>query len=191
MAYATVAQLRDYLNADQATSANIPEQKLQSVLDRASSLLDTLLGFSFSGYDDEATERIVARGSLYDPATSFFVIPAHEAGSVTSVKPRNESVEITDFTETDTGALFREGKWERPYYDVTAKWGHGEPPPVVEQLCLELAVHMYQTKGKAAGSEIYDVGANFPMLVKKGAISDTQAAAIRALQATYMRESKL
>lgn len=166
-AYATVTELREYL--DQLGASNTTDVVLQRILDRATSIIDTYLGYTFSDYPAVATVKYVP-----GLGTSFLALPPHLAGSITSVTPENATaLPNTLYQEQEDGSLYFLSSYAftlRSYwiaspnyygiygwgffrYAVTAIWGYGPPPPAVVEVCIELAMNMWRGKDKGFWSE--------------------------------------
>ena len=145
MAYATEAELRQYL--DQVGEEDTA--LLEAILERATSIVDGALGFSFAEYG-EASERTVWGGY-----SSYLVLPPHQAGSVTAVVLDGTTIDAEEY-QVQTGALYLLSgwRWGRYRYVVTAVWGYGPPPASIVQLTLELAVNIWRSKDKGLFTEV-------------------------------------
>lgn len=76
MAYATVDQLRRYIQ--QAPDGSDEDVRLAEILDRASAIVDLVVGYTF----DTAT---VGTRVVYGDGTSYLPLPPFETGTVTTV----------------------------------------------------------------------------------------------------------
>jgi hypothetical protein len=157
MSYATLDQLREYLPTAPKTTET--DALLQRVLQRATSIIDLYLGFSFAGYAEEA-RRV---GAGYGP---FLSLPPHEPESVTEVAPARDPetpVDPSEWDELSDGTLWRSATgynpnpWGSDRYIVTAAWGYGDPPEAVTEVCLELAVNIYRSRDAGRFSDVVGV----------------------------------
>lgn len=137
--YAQPALLRQYLT--QADPTATVSGDLSGILERATAIAETVLGFAYAG-TDESEKRVIGGGSPY------LLLPPHEAGSVTEIDPEPDSGEWEEsgarllLLDSDGGYL----NWTRRGYMVTANWGCGSPPLDVVEVVLELAVQIHQGK---------------------------------------------
>ena len=166
MSYATIAQLRAYL--EQTKISVDKDAVLQDVLDRANAIITDYLGFSFGEWPSEdpfalddwptgesaavTDEDVLCRYGGY-----WLTIPAHMGGSVsavTSLSSRGASSETetteSDWLEESDGRLYRYSGWSPGWYRVTATWGYGPAPASVIEVELEVATNIW--KSKDAGS---------------------------------------
>jgi hypothetical protein len=186
MAYATLAQLKAYLN--QITDDS-QDALLEDVLDRATAIIDTVVGYSFA--PAASGERVV-----YGNGTDYLIPPQFVAGTVESVAT------ITGYTVPDyieqagalvvtreslTGAAYHSQSLSGAPYGLTGGWLAGVPytvtadfgvaatvPLDIQECCLQLAVRIWRAKD-AGFSDVVgvegsgDVGYNgaLPALVKK------------------------
>lgn len=167
MAYATVADIRKYL--DQVQNSTAKDDLLTDILERATSVIDGALGFSFAGYTAGQRRVRSENGPL-------LLLPPHELGSVTEVADLSSNVvDAASYEETEGGnlellltdTLFssvtfhwhwstqapRQPVWSYGVYLVTANWGYGPAPESIVQLCLELAVNIWRSKDKGLFTE--------------------------------------
>jgi len=151
MAYATVAILKQYL--PQLTGSE-HDALLTSILNRATRLVDDVLGFSFAAYGASATERDVWSGNGGD----YLLLPAYKAASLASVylvtdrggDSEADTTEVDDYTEDERWRLWRAAKWpRRTWYRCTAIWGPGPVPDSIVEVTLEIAVNIW--RGQDAG----------------------------------------
>jgi hypothetical protein len=157
-AYATVVDLREYL--DQVRDTEATDAALETVLERATAMVDGVLGFHFSAYGETATERDVWSGA----GGEFLYLPAHEAGSLTGITlvsgrgtDWEAETEITDYVVEERWRLYRYAGWtRRRWYRATAVWGLGDPPAEVVEVTLQVAVNLWQ--GRDAGRWSENVG---------------------------------
>jgi hypothetical protein len=162
MAYATYAELLQYLPQADTTGENAAA--LEAVLDRATSIVDGYLGFSYGDYPASATAKTIHNYGVAD-----FALPPHEAGSVTAVAFNGTAVTTYQIIEDDRGNEVLLGTadtgwayttyplWTRGRYVVTAKWGYGPVPDRVKQVVLELAVNIWAAKEAARFSAVVGV----------------------------------
>lgn len=169
MDYATVAQLREYLNQVEVTAASTA--LLTSIVTRASATVRTSLRslladsqFDFSAaYAAASTKIISAYGGM------VLLLPPHLAGSVTLVAYESTTnpttwVAIADeWYEQQDGGLYRPYGWgwvatpRALRYQVTARWGYGPVPSEIEQVTLELAVNMWRSRDKGGYTDVVGV----------------------------------
>ncbi len=156
MTYATLPQLLGYLDQTQKHDglvATVPltvgqELTLVATLERATSMIDAVLGFRFAGYTS-AAQRVLAYGGAY------LALPPHQPGSVSSVAWGSATVDTGFYAATPAGQLLAlSGAWGVGAYTVTAAWGYGDPPPVITQICLELAVNLWRAKDTGSFQEV-------------------------------------
>ena len=156
MSYATVANLREYL--DQVRAGAAVDAALQSVLDRAQAIINDALGFSFGAYVEAAEKDVRARGG------EWLWLPAYEAGSVATVAQVSgrgtayESITVVDDYVADEESrpyrLWREAGWERgDWYRVTAAWGYGPAPANIVEVELEVAINIWRSRDAATFSD--------------------------------------
>lgn len=160
MSYATVLQIRDYL--DQAPPGAPGDLQLQTVLDRASAIIDEVLGFRFDGY--AAGDRDVRAGG-----GEYLWLPRHEPASVTDVEivhGRGTAFETTTtvddwLAEDEEGIpqrLWRGAGWTRgAWYRVTAEWGNGDAPASIVEIELEIAINIWRSADRAMFSDVIGV----------------------------------
>ena len=165
MAYATVAQLREYL--DQVQNSTAKDDLLTNILARATSVIDGALGFSFAGYTTGQRRVRSENGPL-------LLLPPHELGSVTEVADLSSNVVDAGYYEQTEGGNLKllmdvvfpapvpwdsytrvswTTKWGYGDFLITANWGYGPAPESIVQLCLELAVNTWRSKDKGLFTE--------------------------------------
>lgn len=161
MAYATLAELREYL--PQANSDGTQTAALLAVLERATSIIDGYLGFSYAAYGAASTKLVTNYG------TPDLTLPPHQAGSVTAIS--FDGAALTDYqaitdargvetliaTSTSGWGTTAAPLWTRGRYLVTAVWGYGPAPERVKEVCLELAVNIWAAKEAARFSDVVGV----------------------------------
>jgi len=172
MAYATVAQLREYLpslptanGSPNATAAAVAakDATLTSVLDRATAMIDEHNGFSFAAYPGTATAK-----TIITSRTEYLFLPPHQTGSITTVVDNGTTVAATAYTihTSDdgrreylvlTGTEYSRAVWSGRHAVVTAKWGYGPAPTAVVEACLELAVNIWRGSTKGMFTDIIGV----------------------------------
>jgi len=162
--------------------ANATDSLLQSVLDRATAIIDLYLGSSFppAVEDDEQI--------IYGDGTDYLELPSYIAGSIATVTaPAGYSV--PDYTEQDgmlivtrsdllgypyyraetiAGRLYNPvGGWLLGVpYTVEATFGYETAPPDVVEACLEIAVDLWRFKDSGSIKAIGVEGAG--MMTGKG-----------------------
>ncbi len=147
MAYATVAQLRQYL--EQVPAGAEYDAQLQSVLDRAHEIVTEALGFEFGDWATEATACDV-RGQ----GSEWLFVPAHQPSTVAAVaevSDRGAATETTeavaDYLEEADGRLYRAAGWvEGTWYRVTAIWGYGPASASVVEVELQVAANLRRNR---------------------------------------------
>jgi hypothetical protein len=162
VAYATLGELEQYL--PQANSNGANSEALLAVLERATSIVDGYLGFSYAEYPATATAKLI-----YSHGIAEVALPPHETGSVTAVALNGDAVtdyqaiiddrgnEILIATATSGWGHTTYPLWGAGRYSVTAKWGHGPAPARVKQVVLELAVNIWAAKEAARFSAVVGV----------------------------------
>jgi hypothetical protein len=154
MAYATVAQLRGYLQQVGTTPADVT--LMGEVLERATSIVDAELGFSFDGYQARAARDVWAGNG-----GQYLYLPAHEAGSLVTVhhvQGRGLVTEtlraVTDYVIERGWKLYRLAGWQRrEWYRAVAAWGVGQAPASIVEVTLEVAVNIWQGRQATRFSE--------------------------------------
>jgi hypothetical protein len=148
MAYATLAQMRQILNQVTWTADN--DALMTACLDRASALVDAELGFSLATYGLAAARDIESRTCgqklflpPFKPASVTIVAELYSKGTTGEY-----TVGLTDYDELDGYLLYRYAGWEAGWYRITAIWGHGTTPVLVEQVTLEVAVNLWQSNAR-------------------------------------------
>ena len=191
MSYATVAQLRQYLpqvKADPDPPAPQPvSDLLQSILDRANSIVNEALGFAFGDYGAASEQDIEAvHGGRW------LEIPYHEAASVATVEwvsGRGTASEVTDvvdgWLEESDGRLYRDAGWSRGWYRIEAKWGYGPAPASIVEVEIEVAVNIW--RGRDASMWQSDIGAEGAGAVSYNrALTWAQRSIIDAVRLKYL-----
>ena len=155
MSYATIAQLRANPYLTQVATGATNDTALQAVLDRASAIVDGVLGFSFAAYGAEATDRDV-RGN----GSEYLCPPAYKAATIAGIARVSARGETGEATEAITGyvvdelerpyRVWRAAGWQRgAWFRVTALWGYGAVPASVVEVELEVAMNIWRS---AAGT---------------------------------------
>jgi hypothetical protein len=158
MAYVTVADLRGYLKQVEVGAAK--DAELQTVIDRAHSILDDALGFEFAGFaagDQDVRSPLVR--------SAWLEVPFHDPGTVTDVAMvfgRGRTTETTqavdDWLEEDDGRVYLDGGWSaRTWYRVTADWGYGDAPDSIVEVELQLAINLWRGKDRGMYSDVIGV----------------------------------
>jgi len=162
MAYATVAQLRDYLPQIPASIAT--DARLGDILARASQVIDTEVGYSFT------VPPTVSTRVVYGDGTDYLIPPPFVAGSVTGVTAPAGFTVPTYVAQGRARVVLRDGLLAPAYahaslagwpygrvggwlagvpYTVTATYGHASVPADIVECCLEIAVRIW--RGRDAG----------------------------------------
>lgn len=159
MSYATVDQLRAYLQQIPAGSGN--DGLLQDVLDRATDMIRSTfraqLGdplFDFADDWPAASTRIVM-----GYPSEYLPLPPFKPESVTLVERQISSSPIaweavTATWAEDNTSLYRGSGWYFDRYRITAIWGYGPVPPAIVELCLEIAVNLWRAKDRGGYTEV-------------------------------------
>lgn len=156
MAYVTVDELKKYLSQWEG----FPEEDLLfgDVIDRAQSIVDEYLGFSFDGYTSGTVMRVQSWG------TQSLRLPPHDPASVFTIKYEGDTTLLTDWQyDADTGMLLRTatypsvGSWPMGRYEVTGNWGYGTVPESVKEVTLELAVNIWRGRDRGMWTDIVGV----------------------------------
>jgi len=128
------------------------DQDLQDVLDRATGVIEEILGFRFDGYSTPQARTVRSYGG------GVLWLPPHAPGSVSAVAWSGAAL-------TGWGASYPEAGWPvgtlggltwaaGSTYTVTARWGFGPPPAGIQQICLELAVNIWRSKTSGGFAEV-------------------------------------
>lgn len=147
--------------APSVTIANALDARLQKALDRATQIIDTYLGFSFTLSGAAGTQVV------YGDGTDYLEPPAFVAGSVTLVTAPN-GYTVPTYTiangvlqvtrdgligplygsEALTGRLYSPlGGWLAGVpYTVAATFGYSAYPADIVEACLEIAVDLWRFK---------------------------------------------
>jgi hypothetical protein len=183
--YATVAQFRDYLGQ---LDAAVTDSKLQDILDRATSIIDEVLGFSFAAYGAASTKYVRA---TYGP---YLLLPPHQVGSVTVISLNGSAVASTYWTETDTGTLYAvdssgyEGDWRAYRYLITAVWGYGPAPAAIVEICLEVATNIWRSKDAGRFTNVIGVDGS-GAVGYEGALTPQQKLVIEKIRERYREQA--
>lgn len=157
MAYASVDDIREYL--PQVETSGATEVLLEAVLDRATKIIDTELGFAFG------TAAIGTR-VVYGDGTDYLLPPAFVTGSVTAITtltgytvPSYVEQEGMLVVKTVAGVIapiysyptltgFRGvGGWLSGVpYTVAATFGYTSVPKDIVEACLEIAVRLWRAR---------------------------------------------
>ena len=164
MSYATVAELRAVL--PQVPTGTSYDELLEDALDMAAGIIDGVLGFAFGPWALAASDKdVLARASgvhLY--------LPPYKAASVTAVAlvgsratTGEYETAVTDYVAEEDARPFRlyrgTGWYYGSYYRVTAIWGYGPAPAVVQGIALEVAKNLYgQRNARTAGGGLQVAG---------------------------------
>lgn len=151
MAYAGAADLRGVLT--QVPAGNAYDLLLQDALDRATEIIDGILGFTFAPWALAATDRDVRARATWE----YLELPAYKAGSITGVTEisarglaSESEAAITEYLAEEEVRPYRlyygYGWTNGTFYRVTAIWGYGPPPAVVTGICLDLAKDIYAAR---------------------------------------------
>lgn len=144
MAYATLDQLYDYLpQLEQGEHDAV----LNDILDRATKIVDRVLGFQFADYG-----AVAAAKDVRHTQGQYLELPRYQAGSIASVyevdgrgTSSETTTEITEFVEEEDGRLYRDEGWTRgAWYRIEARWGYGPPPDDIVEVTLEVAVNIWR-----------------------------------------------
>jgi len=190
MAYASVAQLREYLKDLPASDET--DDLLEAILERATALVDGELGFAFAAYGYTASEIDVYSGA----GGKWLYLPAYQSGSlgdvalVSSRGTDDEDTEAeTEFVQESRYRLYRDVGWlPRRYYRVSAVWGYGEAPEAIVEVTLQVAVNIW--RGRDAMQWSSSVGAEGGGAVSyQRALSWAQRSIIERVKTQYPGES--
>lgn len=202
MAYATVDQLRAYLDQiPSETDAPNTDEDLAAVLDRATGIINAaiaaglgLRSFAFGAYGDTPTTKLVTAWM-----GTYVTLPAHQVGSVTLIEYQNGGIPITYTTfDADYWAEEEDGRVYFPYVlngwmaptrlRVTAIWGYGPVPVEIEQIALELAVNIWRSRAKGSFAEFQGAeGGSYQRFV--GGLTKMQAEVIANVAQRYWEPS--
>jgi hypothetical protein len=158
---------------------------LEAILERATDIVDTSLGFSFEGY---SSSEIVIKA----PRSKWLLLPNYEAGSLTEVANYDQTRTYTDYDiEADNHRyLYREDAWTDGRYRVTASWGYGDPPPALVEVTLEVAVNIWRSKDKGLFSDVIGVetGPGGGAVGYQGALTNQQKMVIKGIRDRYREQ---
>ena len=190
MAYASVAQLREYLKDLPASDET--DDLLEAILERATALVDGELGFGFASYGYTASETDVYSGA----GGKWLYLPAYQSGSledVALVSSRGTDDEDTDaeteYVEESRYRLYRDVGWlPWRFYRVSAVWGYGEAPEAIVEVTLQVAVNIW--RGRDAMQWSSSLGAEGGGAVSyQRALSWAQRSIIERVKTQYPGES--
>jgi hypothetical protein len=157
VAYATVAQLRDYLPQVENTAGN--DTLLGRILDRATQIIDTELGFAFG-------TATVSMRTVYGDGTDYLIPPVFVSGSVTAVTTIT-GYSVPSYIEQDGALVARTsagvlaplysypllsgdvavGAWLYGVpYTVAATFGYASVPADIVEATLEIAVRIWRAR---------------------------------------------
>ncbi len=191
MSYATVAQLRQYLpqvKADPPPPALQPvNDLLQSILDRANSIVNEALGFEFAPYGEASGRDVECRHRQ-----RWLEVPYHNAGTVATVAwlsgrgTASETTEaVADWLEEADGRLYLDNGWSPGWYRIEAVWGYGPAPASIVEVELEVAVNIWRGRDATAWSA--EVGAEGVGAVSYNrALTWAQRSIIEAVRLQYL-----
>ena len=189
MSYASLAELREYLN--QVESGSAQDSVLQKILDRSDSLINGALGFSFAAYGvSTSTKRVLATSGQY------LRIPPYSYTTIASIYPMSGAsvgtVAITDYEELQSMyRLYRSVGWGGQRYQITAIWGYGAAPESIKELALELSVNIWRSKDRGMWTETVgasQVGNNVgggAVITYTGGLTNQQKAIIKNVRYAY------
>ena len=148
MAYATAEELTGpvgYLNQVDTADEDVLTL-VESILTRATEIVDGYLRFSYEAFTDQTVKSIRAG---YGP---YLTVPAHEQGTISLVETVGGTDLDGNWEELESGSLYAvddsgfEGNWNAGRYNVTANWGYGPVTSDVKQVVLELGVNIWRSK---------------------------------------------
>lgn len=168
MSYATVAQLRVYLDQVPDTVPN--DAKLQAVLDRATAIIDTMLGVSFTLASGAGTNIVYGDGTDYLIPPAFvsvsgvtaptgYTVPDYTAIDGKLIVTRDGLLGPLYGAQSLAGRLYGAlGGWLSGVpYTVAGTFGYAAYPNDIVEACLEIAVDLWRFKDsgsiKVAGVE--------------------------------------
>ena len=189
----TPALMRQYLTqlAIAGTDSAL-DATLEQICQRAESTVNLDLGFTFAAYPATATAA-----TAYGNGTPWLMLPAHQAGSVTTVALESTTPltaqAITGWAEEPDGSLYITavppyygGGWYRNRYTVTAKWGYGPAPQAVTEVALELAINIWRERDKGMFSDVIGVeGGNAVAVGYAHAWTNRQKAILNKVKQQY------
>lgn len=182
-AYATVAELREYLDK---LGSGVADAQLQAVLDRARSIVDLGLGFSFFDAGGEwpaATARTVRADG-----TPYLRLPPYQEGSITGIVVAGTATAVTGWAEAwsaGRGVLERYPAWDVGRYTVTAAYGYGAAPAAVVEVNLEVAVNIWQARQAGRFSDVVGAEGGGAVGYQK-ALTAQQAMILKQVRNQYM-----
>lgn len=161
--YGTLARLRaEHLTQVPTGATN--DALLIQMLQTATALVDSALGFSFSAYGAATAKDVRGAGAGADT----WAIPPHEIASVTTVfevsgkgTTSESTTAVTEFAELDDGRLYYGAGWSNgPWYRITAEWGYGPAPEEIVKITMQRAVDLWNDR--MARSSADSVGVDGP-----------------------------
>lgn len=149
--YGTINDLRAMM--PQIPSGAAIDHQLQEYLNRATAKIDGELGFSFAAFGAAVSDRDFLKAT----SSCYLVLPAYLDGSLTHIyelyqkgTASESTIEVlaTEYDILVEGAangqrLYRDTGWLAGWYRATAKWGCGEAPDDIIQVCLEKAINLF------------------------------------------------
>lgn len=159
---------------------------VESILDRATDIVNKRLGFSFEAWGGAAVKNVRA------PYGAYFNLPAHQQDSVTLVKGMDNTDYVGYWEETDNGRLYavdvsgNEGDWGARRYKVTAIWGYGPVPESIKEVTLEIAVNVWQSRQAGRFSRVVGVQGG-GAVGYEGALTPTQKMILDDVKDSYTR----
>lgn len=159
--YITSDDVALYLGQLQGNDPDV-QAVLQPIVDRAISIVELELGFSFGDYPAAASDKTV-----YGEGLPSLYLPPHEAGTVTAVELEDGDA-VTGWVEDEDGSLHLGSTttwsfhWRSVWapgkrYVVTAKWGAGPASDALKEVTIELAVNMWREKERGMFSDVIGV----------------------------------
>lgn len=138
----------------QATTAAIPDDQLDDLIEMASRFFDLLCGVE-PGYFEEAGLTATAR-TFYGNGSRFLKLDRYVPGSLNATLSYPTGYTALDYVERDgylvitdsTGVLSSSLRWSSGWYSgvpitVTAKWGFAATPADVKLAVIELAANLW------------------------------------------------
>jgi hypothetical protein len=118
------------------------DQLLQTVLERATAIVDRFLGFSFVGYTNGTKQIVTSR-------SAWLALPPHD--STQPVVPSISTMRLSSYQYINKSLYALGSNWAAlgAVVEVEAAWGYGNVPLDLVEVTLEIAVNIWRSKDAA------------------------------------------
>lgn len=147
MAYATLAEIKTYLNIK--TTDPDRDTLLTDALDAASARIDTLCGRSFTLDPSATTITYRTAGKTFTNSGGEYGLIVPDIGTPTGLVA--DGSPTYDTTVLPITTLWSAGPWPHPTISLTARFGWPAVPDEVVQACKILAARLYRRKDSPDG----------------------------------------